>query len=549
MTNFFIKNWQITFLIVVIILAVALIGAYGVKLGMDFKGGTLYQIELQKPISSDEINRIANIISKRIDPSGLKDATVSPVGSQFIIIQLAETSPVELEKIEARIRQQGKFESNLNGEVVFTGDEIKKVERGSSSFGVFRATSTLYEWSLPFILNEKAALSFKEKTFHQCNATSFSTSGTPVYDCAKTVFFLDKPSALIVTTEEQYTEDADLLTAGNPLENIPQSTNIDDFIRDTILPVIVIDNNKPLDMNLVNSALTKTNLAVVSPDVSQEKINDLNALGFTVTVTAKKESIPWIWSATNARQIISLTEGITNEDVADISQAKEFTSLRISGQRASVTEARADLEELAILLESGSLPTPVKSISRETVSPSLGSSFLNNIILMGLLAAITVAVIIIIRYRNLKLAIPIFLTGMAEIVIMMGFLAVTQRPLDLAAFAGLIAAIGTGVDSEIVITDEVMGKAQNAHESLIQRAKNALFIIGTSAFTIIAVMGPIVLLSRNFPGLDKLYGFAVVTIVGSLIGIIITRPGYTKIVEMIVHKKETDEHNHAHHQN
>lgn len=540
MTNPLIKHWQFTLLAVIIILSIGLIAFNGIKLGMDFKGGTLYQIELQKNVSAEEISRIATIISQRIDPSGLKDATVYPVGTQFIVVQLSETDPVELEKVESRIRQQGKFESTLNGEVVFTGDELKKVLRGDTSFGVFKA-GTAYEWSLPFILNEAAAKRFKEKTFHQCNAIGFASNGTPNYECEKTVFFLDRPNALIVTTAEEYDSDSQLLIEGNKFENIPQSTIIEELISDSMLTVLVIDANTPLDSNKVQTALLSTKNVVVSPGVSETVVNDLNALGFSVSKVSAKEGIPWIWAATGARQIISLTEGITNEDVATVAQAKEFSTLRISGQRADVKEARADLEELAILLESGSLPTPVKSISRETISPSLGESFLSIVIIMGILAAITVAGVIVFRYRVLYLAVPIFLTGMAEILIMLGFLAVTQRPIDLAAFAGIIVAIGTGVDSEIVITDEILGKSKEAHESMLQRAKAAIFIIATSAFTMMGVMLPIILFSRNLPGLDKLYGFAVVAIVGALLGIFITRPAFTKIVQMIVNGKEEHE--------
>ena len=161
---------------------------------------------------------------------------------------------------------------------------------------------------------------------------------------------------------------------------------------------------------------------------------------------------------------------------------------------------------------------------------------------MGILAAITVAFVIVARYRSPILVIPIFLTGMSEIVIMLGFLAITQRPIDLASFAGLIAAIGTGIDSEIVITDEILGKSKEAHESLVQRSKTALFIIMTAAFTMIAVMGPILVFAPTLPGLEKLYGFAVVAIVGTLIGILITRPAFNKLLQIIVQRREKHAH-------
>ncbi len=548
--NPLIKNWQFLLVGFFVILAIASLAIYGINFGIDFKGGTLYQIELQKSLNSEEMLRIITTIEQRIDPSGLRGDELSAVGSKFIMIKTAVTDSAELEKIEMRIRQQGKFESNLNGEIVFTGDEIKKVQRGDTSFGVFRASSTVFEWSLPFVLNEKAAKSFKEKTFHQCNATSFSPSGTPIYECAKTVFFLDKPSALIVTTDTQYDEDSALFITGNQFENIPQDTKVDDFIRDTILLVAIVGDNASLDMNIVNAALAKTKSAIVSADVSEKIISDLNSLGFSILVVNKEENIPWIWTATNARQIISLTEGITNEDVADISLAKEFTNLRISGQRADVKEARADLEELAILLESGSLPTPVASISKETISPSLGKSFLSNIILMGILALIIVAAVIIIGYRDYRLAIPVFATVISETLILVGLLSLPfiKQPFDLAALAGLIAALGSGVNAEVVIVDELTSKTRHETLSLLQRIKSGLFIITTSAVTIIGVMGPIVFFSRSMPGLSSLYGFALVAILGAIIGVLITRPAFTKVVEMVVHKRETKAHQH-HEQN
>lgn len=537
MTNIFLKHWQISFFGAVLLLAIALILINGIQLGMDFKGGTLYQIELQKDLSSDEISRMANIISQRIDPSGTKDATVYPVGTKFIAIQLAETNPSELEKIESRIRQQGRFESTLNGETIFTGDEIKKVLRSDTSYGVLPLSKTSYEWSLPFILNEAATKRFTEKTFHQCNATGFNAKGVPTYDCEKTVFFLDKPVALIVMTQDEYDYDASIFIQGNKGENIPADTSIDTIIQDSQLNVIVLDGNT-LDMNKAQTAFLTAKQAVVSSGVSASIKDDLNAIGFEVVLRESKDAVPWVWTALNAKQVISLTEGITNEDATDISKAQQFSTLRISGQRETSKEAKTDLEELAILLESGSLPTPVKSISKETISASLGESFLSVIWIMGLLALICVALLIIIRYKMLKLALPIIITGVSEIIIMIGFLAFLKLPIDLASFAGIIASIGTGVDSEIVITDEILGKSKESHESLINRAKAAMFIIATSAFTMIGVMGPILLFSRSMPGLEKLYGFALVAIVGALIGIFISRPGFTQIVKWIVQKKE-----------
>jgi preprotein translocase subunit SecD len=529
--NRLIKNWQISILVIFLLLAITIILVNGLTLGIDFKGGTLYQIELQNEVSTDEINRISSIINQRIDPQGLKDATVSPVGDKFIVIQISETNPSELEKIESRIRQQGKFESTLNGELVFTGDEIITVLRGSSGYGVFQAGQNV-QWIMPFVLSEQAAKRFMESSFHQCDAVSTTPTGKPIYDCEKTYFFLDKPDALIVISEDQYDIDSDLFYIGDRAKNIPSESDIDELIKNSLLDILVFSSMESLDENIMNNVLANTNSVIVSPDIPKEAITFLENKGFIVTIQPTIQNTPWIWKVLGVRQIISLTEEVTNEKVSDISQAELITTLTIRGTRNNVQEARHDLEEITILLESGSLPTPVKSISRETISPSLGESFLSNVIIMGIIALIVVVLVILARYRIPKLAIPIFLTGLSEVIITMGFLALIRRPLDLAAFAGLIAAVGTGVDSQILIADEMIrGEKEEVHESLLTRAKNALFIIMAAALTTIGVMLPILFFSF---GLGKLVGFAYTIIAGALIGIFITRPAFSKIVQKII---------------
>jgi len=536
--NPLIKHWQFTLAGIFIIVALFSIIFYGVSLGIDFKGGTLYQIELQKEVTPAEISKITNIIQQRIDPSGLRGDVLSPVGGKYIMIQTAETNPTELEKIESRIRQQGKFEAALNGELLFTGDEIRKVQR-KDGYGVSKI-GTQYEWVLPFILDEKAAKTFAQKTFHQCNAISFNTQGRPIYDCERTIFFLDKPNALVIISEDQYDLDSEELNLGNNKANIPQGTSIEEVIEDSRVNVIIYDDLNGLDQETLSTVLKITDQAIISSDLAPKIANDLNAAGFIVSIIEPNESLPWIWTVLNAKQIIRLSEGITNEDVADFSQAKIFAQLSISGTRETAEIAFNDLEELAILLESGSLPTPVKSISKETISPALGKSFFNDILLMGLIALLTVAAVIVIRYKKISLAIPIFATVLSEPLILIGILSLPfiRQPLDLAAFAGIIAAIGAGVDSEIVIVDEIFGRKKKENYSLIQKLKEGLFIITTSALTIIAVMGSIVLFSRSMPGLSNLYGFAVATILGALIGVLVTRPAFTKIVEIVFEKTE-----------
>jgi len=162
----------------------------------------------------------------------------------------------------------------------------------------------------------------------------------------------------------------------------------------------------------------------------------------------------------------------------------------------------------------------------------------------GLLAVIVVSIIIFLRYRIPLLVIPIILTSLVELLLILGVASVIRWNIDLPAIAGIIAAIGTGVDDQLIITDEVLKKkgSKESKESkrrsatMRMRIKGAFFIVFTSAATLIAAMLPLAYIgfSRGYAGIGILAGFAFTTIIGVLIGIFITRPVYAKFIERFI---------------
>ena len=66
-----------------------------------------------------------------------------------------------------------------------------------------------------------------------------------------------------------------------------------------------------------------------------------------------------------------------------------------------------------------------------------------------------------------------------------------------------------------------------------ERVKRAFFMIIGAASTTIAAMLPMI-----FIGIGVMRGFAIVTTLGVLVGIIITRPAFSVIAERIIEKEE-----------
>jgi len=103
-------------------------------------------------------------------------------------------------------------------------------------------------------------------------------------------------------------------------------------------------------------------------------------------------------------------------------------------------------------------------------------------------------------------------------------------PLDLSHIAGFIAVIGTGVDDLVIIADEIMQQGDVSTSRVFEsRFRKAFWVIGAAAATTIVAMSPLAVLS-----LGDLQGFAIVTIVGVLIGVLITRPAYGDILRILV---------------
>ena len=221
-------------------------------------------------------------------------------------------------------------------------------------------------------------------------------------------------------------------------------------------------------------------------------------------------------------------------------KGKEATEIAISGPGAGPTKtvaieaATKNMGKLQTILITGSLPLKLQVEKLDSMSPILGKQFVRTSLIAGLLALVAVILVIVIRYKSLKLVLPVAATSVGEIVMTLGFAALTGWNLDMAAIAGIIAAVGTGVDDQIVLLDEISKKATaGIQTNWKNRAKNAFFIIFAAYATTVASMLPL----WN-AGAGMLRGFALTTIVGVTIGVLITRPAYADFIRALYENKQ-----------
>jgi preprotein translocase subunit SecD len=210
------------------------------------------------------------------------------------------------------------------------------------------------------------------------------------------------------------------------------------------------------------------------------------------------------------------------------------TQIQISGGGSGATRQEAmddtlkSMKRLQTIIITGSLPVKLSIVKLDTISPVLGEKFMENVILVGIAAFIAVAAVIGIRYRSLKIALPMVLILICEIILLLGFAAFVGWNLDLAAMAGIIITIGTAVNHLTIIVDETMN-TETSYLDWKRRLKNAMFIIVGSYLTIAAGMLPL-----WFAGAGLLKGFAFTTLVGVSFGVFITRPAYAALLKILM---------------
>jgi preprotein translocase subunit SecD len=219
-----------------------------------------------------------------------------------------------------------------------------------------------------------------------------------------------------------------------------------------------------------------------------------------------------------------------SDDLAGKVQNENIRQLFAStGQGTNGMQQATNLE---IHLRAGALPVDVSVAGSGSVSASLGEHFKTMSLLAGILALITVGIVIYFRYREPSIVLPMVLINASEIVILLGFISLIRFQMDLPTIAGLIAVLGTGIDQLVVITDEILHEGKVPSPNIyMKRLARALSIIVVAAGTVIIAMVPLALMD-----LSTLKGFAIITIMGVLVGVLITRPAYGRIIMAILSK-------------
>jgi len=512
------RNIKLAGLAFLVLLALANIGLNGLKYGIDFNGGTRIPVLLERPATSDEMTELVSAVKTRVSVLGLTEAKVRAIGDSQINVEVPSSDENTIKFIEDTLGHQGVYQGIISGHVAVSGEDIYSTS--IAPLGTQELARSGADWGVSFQVNRHGAEQFA--------AVGKGKADYPVY------MFLDRPAdaSLFISRSELRQNMPDDATEKESLKALSDALELD---SDRNITVYIIE-----DLNgSVPAPKTNKTKALVFGNASESFKSSLNSSGYVLKEFSSFAVTPSYNRTRAGVLVVSELESIGLMSApllsAGLATGTPNYGFSVTGSSpgtgaSKYAQATAAERRIESILKGGSLPVQISLGSRTTLPATLGQEFLR-LSLIGVAGSLlAISLLIGLRYRHLKATLPIVAISISELIILLSILG--SFTIDLAAMAGIIAAIGVGVDAQIVITDELLKKNDEETE---ERIGHAFDIIKTNV--IVATLSMIPLL---FSGLVEIIGFAISTILGALLGYLLSRPAYASMVGMILGKEEAD---------
>ena len=547
------SDYRIILLILALIISVAAIGPWysaddgfhtRIKYGLDIEGGSWIQLKLNGAVVQvDAAPRdIVAEMTKADFPSGIEiiSSSVYDNGTAFVTFRTAD--PVNETRLEYMFGTSGVSVRRTAG--------MSEVNITSSNVGFIRSYLA-HSYSAEVVPSAvPSGIEYEIRTattYEELNNYMKAVKGSVLTDSSGNPLYRDG------TTKE--TMQTTIAVLNNKLGN---GLGLKD------LPIRAV-GNEYIDIDFAGVELNEARSLVETPGKFEMRLqatgnetihvlygNSIESVGvvgqdptsgvYHVPFTLNEEGARALQQAAistgttvnpNAHHLIMLLDdNIVYSAPLSPEAAAQLNTYPIYSWQAGIN-SREDAKELQIHLRAGALPVNVEIIGSGQVEATLGQGFLKGAIIIGLIAMMIVSLVVYNRYKRPEIAIPMVMTSFSEVILLVGLSVIIRQDLDLASIAGIIAVIGTGIDHLVIITEEVVHEGKTPSDKVYSaRITKAFVIIFGAAATTIVAMSPLV-----FLGFGALKGFAITTIAGVFIGVLIARPAYSAILRYILTKK------------
>ena len=219
-----------------------------------------------------------------------------------------------------------------------------------------------------------------------------------------------------------------------------------------------------LDANGKPTGVTEENIILTGADVESAGLSYDESGRIAVALTLKDSGKQAFAEATTRLAETNGQISIWMDDT--LISAPQVNSAITDGQ-ALITNSQFTVEEakeLADKINGGALPFKLETSNFSSISPTLGQGARDVMIQAGVIAYILVALIMIVMYRLPGTVAAIALLGQAAgtIAAISGYLpTIPSFTLTLPGIAGIVLAIGMGVDANVITAERIKEELRN----------------------------------------------------------------------------------------
>ena len=169
--------------------------------------------------------------------------------------------------------------------------------------------------------------------------------------------------------------------------------------------------------------------------------------------------------------------------------------------------------DLALLLRSGALPTPIEIVEERSVGPDLGQDSINSGTISLIIGFALVILFMIFKYRIFGLIANFAL--IANLLMLVGVLTILEATLTLPGIAGIILTVGMAVDANVLIFERIKEELKteksliHAFDSGYKRAK--ITVLDANITTLIAAVILFIFGSGPVKGFAVTLGIGILT--------------------------------------
>ena len=169
--------------------------------------------------------------------------------------------------------------------------------------------------------------------------------------------------------------------------------------------------------------------------------------------------------------------------------------------------------DLALLLRSGALPTPLNIVEERTVGPDLGQDSINSGAISLIVGFFLVIIFMVFKYRYFGLIANFSLV--ANLLMLVGLLTALEATLTLPGIAGIILTVGMAVDANVLIFERIREELKteksiiHAFDMGYKRAK--ITVLDANITTLIAAVILFIFGSGPIKGFAVTLGIGILT--------------------------------------